>query len=98
MRHARSDYNRIQDPAVSDPSLLSEGSTPIGEDEPVFLIRGSDVAGPFALFAWADEMQRRGGDPATAAAVRQFARDMEWWADINGCKVPDTPAECLKGQ
>lgn len=42
MIHARSDYNRIQDPAVDDPSLLSEGSTPIGVDEPVFLLRAKD--------------------------------------------------------
>jgi hypothetical protein len=42
MIHARQDYNRIQDPALQDSSLLSEGSHPIGENEPVFLLRGQD--------------------------------------------------------
>ena len=53
MIHARSDYDRIQDPAVNDPSLLSEGSTPIGEDEPVFLIRAKDKYAVMCLQAWA---------------------------------------------
>lgn len=37
MIHARPDYNRFQDPAIDDPSLLGEGSTPIRVDEPVML-------------------------------------------------------------
>lgn len=42
MKHARPDYDRIQDPA----SLIPE-------DEPVFLIRGQDRAGAATVRAWA---------------------------------------------
>jgi hypothetical protein len=64
MQHARPDYNRIQDPALRDPSLLAPGSTPIGSEEPVFLIRGKDEIAPAAvrgyvslLRASADELE-----------------------------------------
>ena len=39
MIHARVDYNRIQDPALENPSLLAGNSKPIASDEPVFLLR-----------------------------------------------------------
>lgn len=42
MRHARADYNRIQDPLNL-----------IGEDEPVFLLRAKDVSAPFVVRFWA---------------------------------------------
>lgn len=42
MKHAREDYNRFQDPALSDSSLLGKGGTPILKDEPVFLLRAQD--------------------------------------------------------
>lgn len=56
MKHARQDYNRIQDPALTDPSLLSEGSTPIGEDEPVFLLRGQDKLAADIVDAYASRL------------------------------------------
>lgn len=42
MKHARPDYNRIQDPAGLIP-----------EDEPVFLLRGQDVLAPSLVKDWA---------------------------------------------
>ena len=42
MIHAREDYNRIQDPALTQPELLTPGATPIREDEPVILFRAQD--------------------------------------------------------
>ena len=93
MIHARNDYNRIQDPAVNDPSLLSEGSTPIGEDEPVFLIRARDLLGPETVRAWADAYVKLGAlcDPVTHQAVIEWADRMEEWQNENECKAPDTP-------
>lgn len=44
MQHARKDYNRIQD---------TENIIP--EQEPVFLLRGKDVAAPYAIEAWAQK-------------------------------------------
>ena len=95
MIHARNDYNRIQDPAISDPSLLSPGSSPIGKDEPVFLIRGKDQCAFAALAAWAAELERLAGhnEPALATAyhVRRWAFAMRDWARDNEGKIPDTP-------
>jgi hypothetical protein len=42
VRHAREDYNRIQDSAGLFP-----------DDEPLFLIRGQDMAGPETLRQYA---------------------------------------------
>ena len=41
MKHAREDYNRIQDPAGKIP-----------ENEPVFLLRGQDKFAPATLEFW----------------------------------------------
>ena len=51
MRHAREDYNRIQDP---------EGLIP--EDEPVFLIRGQDQVGAETVERWAFLATAAGAD------------------------------------
>lgn len=96
MIHARTDYDRIQDPAVSDPSLLSPGSTPIGEDEPVFLIRARDWLAPDVVGYWADSMRANGGSEEVASHVLHWADRMAEWQQANGRKMPDTPPECLK--
>lgn len=100
MKHAREDYNRIQDPAVGDPSLLTPGATAIGEDEPVFLLRAKDVTAPEAVRDWARRLQQatRGTDRWQEAqrmflAAMEHARRMEDWQLEHGSKVPDMPAE-----
>lgn len=79
MRHAREDYNRIQDP---------EGK--IAEDEPVFLLRAKDALAPNTLRHWADQLawQTSEDDPLVRLAKDQ-ADKMEEWARINGSKTPD---------
>lgn len=91
MRHARPDYNRIQDPAVRDPSLLGEGGSPIGEDEPVFLLRATDVSAPATVRYWAQMAERSGASPAIVGAARNQADAMQRWQAQNGHKVPDMP-------
>lgn len=88
MRHARSDYDRIQDPAARDPSLLGPGGTPIGEDEPVFLIRAQDVSSGDAVRAWARLNDANGGDPEVSRIAREHAARMDAWPTK---KVPDVP-------
>lgn len=84
MRHARSDYDRIQDPAGI-----------IAEDEPVFLIRGTDVVGPEAIKAWAYLAASQGAsDDIVNTAILQ-AEKMKEWQKVNGCKIPGAPAETL---
>ena len=78
MKHARADYNRIQDP---------EGKIP--EDEPVFLIRGQDVAAPATLRAYALLAHERGANRDIVDAVLDHVRLMEDWQRMAACKVPD---------
>ena len=66
MRHARRDYNRIQDPAGKIPA-----------DEPVFLVRGQDRAGPVTLRAWALTAEQLGAAEELVEAVRAHAYEME---------------------
>ncbi len=80
MKHARDDYNsRIQD---------TEGKIP--EDEPVFLIRGQDMAGPGAVRAWAELNEALGGDAdLTTSAYAQAERMAHWMPR----KIADLPKE-----
>lgn len=85
MKHARTDYDRIQDPAGLIP-----------EDEPVFLLRGQDVFAPDAIHAWADAAQAHGADPAIIAAARRQASAMVNWQLEGRGKVPDMPADAVR--
>lgn len=80
MRHARDDYNRIQDPAGLIP-----------DDEPVFLIRGKDLAGPRTVREWAKVAHELGADEAIINAALSQAKRMEAWQTLFESKVPDMP-------
>lgn len=83
MKHARPDYDRIQDPAGLIPA-----------DEPVFLIRGQDRAAPAAIAAWVEEAKAQGAAPdIIEAAERQIGAVVEWQDRTPGVsKTPDMPA------
>ena len=68
MKHAREDYNRIQDP---------EGKIP--EDEPVFLLRGQDKHAASAVRYWARLVRADGGDAELAAMAIAQADCMTAW-------------------
>lgn len=80
MRHAREDYERFQDPAGIIP-----------EDEPVFLVRGQDLAAPATLRAWARIAADHGADQDILNRVRRHADRMEEWQAQHGAKTPDLP-------
>lgn len=80
MKHARKDYDRIQDPTGL-----------IGEDEPVFLLRAKDTVAPKAVRAWADLADAAGASQLIVLAAIAQAQRMEHWQAKNGCKVPDMP-------
>lgn len=80
MKHARKDYDRIQDPAGLIP-----------EDEPVFLIRSKDLVGPEAVRAWARLAKREGADFSIVNRAFAHAERMETWQMVHGAKVPDMP-------
>lgn len=93
MIHARPDYNRIQDPAVEDRSLLAPGCEPIGADEPVFILRAKDISAPATLSQWAFIHQRNGGSSEMASLAVQHAARMEEWQRTHGAKVATMPGE-----
>lgn len=82
MKHARADYAHIQDPARVIPDA-----------EPVFLIRGQDVAGPAAVLCWAKIAEKLGASPDIVTAARLQAQEMAYWQAEHGGKVPDLPTE-----
>jgi len=81
MKHARPDYNRIQDPSHIIP-----------EDEPVFLLRGQDIAAPDTVNWWATLVENLPGhNHEIADMARSQAKAMKEWQKIHGMKVPDLP-------
>ena len=82
MRHARSDYDRIQDPAGLIP-----------DDEPVFLLRGKDGAAPAAVRAWAHAAEAMGASRHMVAKALEHAAAMEQYQREHSSDVPDMPTE-----
>ena len=81
MKHARDDYNRIQDPAGLIP-----------EDEPVFLLRGQDISAPAIVESWARNVESLGASDEIVAAAFEQASKMRAWQMQHGRKVPDMPS------
>jgi hypothetical protein len=80
MIHARNDYNRIQDPGLENPDLISNGSTPIAADEPVFLLRAQDRTAAEVVRYWAQCQQQLSDHDANAVKLaREHAHRMEQW-------------------
>lgn len=80
MKHARSDYDRIQDP---------DGKIP--EDEPVFILRAQDVTAPFVVRVWAQQAESFGALPNIVSAAKTQADNMMKWQRKHGMKIPDMP-------
>lgn len=77
MKHARDDYNRIQDPAGKIP-----------EDEPVFLLRGQDKHFISTLLHYRDCVLKDGGDRKIVLAINDH---LQLAADWPRRKAPDMP-------
>ncbi|MEY2478842.1 MAG: hypothetical protein QOG87_4157 [Actinomycetota bacterium] len=66
---------RLQRPGA-EPRL---GFGLVGEDEPVFIVRGQDLAAPATIEAWAKEALLHGAHPViTDMAVRWADRVRDW--------------------
>lgn len=81
MKHARPDYNRIQDPAGL-----------IAKDEPVFLLRGQDAQAAQIVRRYAYELERCGGDPVLIKMARDHAAKMDAWPKKKQPDITDTQA------
>lgn len=78
MRHARPDYNRIQDPENKIP-----------EDEPVFLLRAQDQTAAAVVRDWVRRnKQIAGHDPEAIALAEQQAIRMDQWPTKKTADVP----------
>lgn len=83
MKHSRPDY---QDRIVDLKNIIPE-------DEPVFLLRGQDLATPTAIHAWAQSAVNFGANPDMAQRAHEFAdRIKEYQKTIGGGHIPDVPA------
>lgn len=84
MKHARPDYDRIQDPEHIIP-----------EDEPVFLLRAQDKFAVAAVRHYADSIAADTLAPSASQDIsklaRQWADTMEDYAREHG-KYPDMPS------
>ncbi len=135
MKHARPDYQRIQDPAANAAllkafddamNLVAHGperglnhehsrvlsslcralhptlgelvrnpvTSPIDDDEPVFVLRGKDKHAPDTIRKWAEFVYRRGnGNRDMSSMAMDHADAMERWQRDHGCKEPDLPEQ-----
>ena len=81
MKHAREDYEPIQDPRPDG----------IADDEPVFVIRAQDICAPATVEAWANLAELAGASKLIQDRARAHAQAMREWQAANGPKVPDMP-------
>lgn len=82
MKHARKDYDRIQDPSGKIP-----------EDEPVFLLRAQDEVAPEVVEVWALCAHKAGASNDIVEHAYEHAKLMRKWQAKHGCKVPDMPKQ-----
>ena len=80
MKHAREDYNRIQDPENKIP-----------EDEPVFLLRAQDIVAPQIVEMWALAAKKVGCEDNIYTAAMEQAGRMKNWQLLHSSKIPDMP-------
>lgn len=61
----------------------------IPEDEPVFLIRGKDIAGPDTVDAWADIAESYGANTTIIETAKAQAKKMREYQINRGSQIPD---------
>jgi hypothetical protein len=86
MKHLRQDYDGIQD---------VEGTTSIERDEPVFILRSTDVTASEVVHYWAELVESLGGDDEMVTRVHTWAEEMRTWGEEHRNHVPDVPKGAL---
>jgi hypothetical protein len=56
----------------------------VGEDEPVFIVRGLDIAAPATIEAWAKEALLQGANPVIADMAGRWAERVREWQRGHG--------------
>jgi hypothetical protein len=80
MKHARSDYDTIQD-----------SSDRIPEHEPVFLLRATDKIAPDVVRVWIMMARQAGANVDILQLAHDQANKMEEYGRNYGCHTPDLP-------
>lgn len=81
MIHDRSDYDHIQDPTGKIPA-----------DEPVFILRGTDICAPDTISHWAHLAEMSGAkQDIINAALDQATAMRKYQRELGVGKVPDIP-------
>lgn len=111
MIHARADYDSIQPWPTKRPHYAKVAGVTITfgpehqgddvdpiipDDEPVFLIRGQDLAAIPAAEAWCEAAAHLGADQEIIDAVRRHIDVVRRWQREHAAKVPDAPAGVLR--
>lgn len=81
MKHARNDYDQIQDPSGKIP-----------DNELVFLIRAQDKVGADAVRSWAYLAKAAGADRKIVCLALDHADKMDEYVIVHGSKIPDLPS------
>lgn len=81
MKHARADYDGIQD-----------ANNHIPDDEPVFVIRAKDICSAATVEMWALLAEQAGADPDMIESARKHAAVMRAYGQAHGWTVPDLPS------
>jgi hypothetical protein len=77
---------------VVGPDAIYQSGTPIGDDEPVFILRAKDRHAPDTVRHWAGLCYARGrGDAIASRDARRHADAMEEWGKAHGTQSPDVP-------
>lgn len=83
MKHAREDYNLIQNGRkFSDESRIPE-------DEPVFLVRVQDKLSAMVVEFWATQAEIQGADMKIVIKAKEQALNMAKWQLNVKSKLPD---------
>lgn len=77
--------------ATYHPNTLLDHETDHGiwasDDEPLFVLRASDIVAPDTVRAWAGMAERAGADTRLVARARALAAEMEGWARDHNHRV-----------
>ena len=76
---------RVQRPNAEPPPGIGFGL--VGDDEPVFIVRGQDLAAPATIEAWAREALLRGAHPNIADIAGNWADRVREWQRRHGAQA-----------
>jgi hypothetical protein len=87
-RPPRGRGTRRRSPAGDDATPPALGFGLVGDDEPVFIVRGQDLAAPATIEAWAREALLHGAQASVADQAGRWAERVREWQRLHGGRAP----------